>query len=193
MAIEIIWVPGHVNVEGNEKADEAAKEAARSEGNGMIARSIHQPLKSARSLCILKEIMEEWEESWQSQAPNRDSKLLRRITKDPNIPRGKKLYNNIALSKHHTALLSRLHTGHCSLNVYLHRFGHAESPLCECNNGAIETVEHFLLHCPRFDKQRMQLVREVGVCGMRIEMLLGHRVMIRHTLKYVDGTRRLHF
>jgi ribonuclease HI len=56
MVIEIIWVPGHEDVEGNEKA---AKEAAKSEGNDpSILRSMHKPLKSARSQLIKQEIIE---------------------------------------------------------------------------------------------------------------------------------------
>jgi ribonuclease HI len=194
MIIEIIWVPGHEDVAGNEKADEAAKEAAKSEGNDpSIPRSSHKPLKSARSVCIKREVTDDWNESWESQAPNRDAKQLRQITKKPNVLRGKKLYNTIALSRHQTAQLARLRTGHCSLNQYLHRFGHAESPMCECGSGAIENVKHFLCHCPRYDRQRAKLVKKVGVCGMRIEKLLGRPRMIRHTLRYVEETGRLPF
>jgi ribonuclease HI len=44
MVIEIIWVSGHEGVEGNEMADEAAKEAAKSEGNDAnIRRSMPNP------------------------------------------------------------------------------------------------------------------------------------------------------
>lgn len=194
MLIEIIWVPGHENVEGNEKADEAAKEAAVSEGNDPgIPTATYKPLKSARSVNIKQEITAEWNESWQSRAPNRDAKQLRRITKKPNALRGNKLYKAIELTRHQTAQLARLRSGHCSLKQYLHRFNHAESPRCECGSGAIENVEHFLLHCPRYDRQRARLVREVGVGGMRVEKLLGRRGMIRHTLKYVDETGRFTF
>jgi hypothetical protein len=77
MAIEIIWVPGHEDVEGNEKADEADKETAKSEGNDpSIPKSTHKPLKSVRSVCIKREVTEEWNTSWQSQsqAQNHDAK-----------------------------------------------------------------------------------------------------------------------
>jgi hypothetical protein len=86
MVVEIIWVPGHEDVDGNEKVDKAAKEAAKSEGSDeTIPRSPHSPLISTRSACIKQEVAKDWNESWQFQVPNRDAKLLRRITKRSNI------------------------------------------------------------------------------------------------------------
>jgi ribonuclease HI len=67
MVIEVIWVPGHEDVDGNEKEDEAAKEAAKLEGNNPnIPTSTHKPLKSARSVCIKRDVTNDWDESWQS-------------------------------------------------------------------------------------------------------------------------------
>lgn len=174
-----------------EEADKAAKEAARSEGeDANIPRSIYKPLKSVRSVNIKREITDDWNKSWQSQTP-RDAKQLRRITSDPYTSQGSKLYNAITLTRHEAAQLARLRTGHCSLNQYLHRFGHVESPMCECGSGAIENVEHFLIHCPRYDMHRARLVRKVGVGGMWMEKLLGYQSLIPHTLEYVRETGRL--
>ena len=196
MSIEIKWVPGYEGVRGNEQADEAAKEAAKSEGNEPnISKSPNKPLKSARSMCIKRDMTNDWNASWQSQAPDRNcnAKQLRQITEKPNALHGTKLYQAVSLTRRQTAQLVRLRTVHCSLNQYLHRFGHVESPRCECGSGAIENIKHSFLHCPRYDKQHATLVREVGVCGMRTEKLLGRPRMIRHTLKYVDETGRFAF
>jgi ribonuclease HI len=198
MAVEIKWVPGHEGVKGNEEADEAAKEAAKSEGIGVrITKSTQKPLKSARLVCIKRELTDVWNKTWQAnpQSPHRhdSSQHLRGITRKPNALRGAKLYKAVTLTRHQASQLAQLRTGHCSVNQYLHRFGHVESPLCECGSGATETVKHFLLNCPRYDKQRARLLKEVGICGMRMDTLLGRPGMIHHTLKYVKETKRFPF
>jgi hypothetical protein len=81
----------------------------------------------------------------------------------------------------------------CSLNLYLHRFSYEESPYCECGSGAIENVQHCLLHCPKYERQRAKLVKTDGLGGMRIEKLLGYPKMITNTLKYVKETKRFSF
>jgi hypothetical protein len=75
----------------------------------------------------------------------------------------------------------------------LHRSGHVDSPLCDCGNGASETVRHFLLLCRRYDEQRAHLTRRVGVGGMEVEKLLGYREMVGYTIDYVLETGRFDF
>ena len=124
---------------------------------------------------------------------NPNSKQLLHIIKKPNTLRSNKLYNAVDLTRQQMAQLTRLRSGHCSLNEYLHRFGHAESQRCDCGSGASENIEHFLLYCPQYDRQRARLSRKVGIGEMRLEKLLGRLRMIQDTLKYVDETKRLPF
>ena len=106
--------------------------------------------------------------------------------------RDSKLYENVS-KRHDVAQLARLRTGHCSLNQYLHRFNHSDTPYCDCDNKTIETVQHYLLQCPRYDRQRASLVKKAGVGGMWVEKLLGYPKLVNHTLEYVKSTKRFNF
>ena len=79
------------------------------------------------------------------------------------------------------------------LNGERHRFGIENSPLCSCESGAIETVDHYLTNCPKYDQQRSKLMRGVGVGGMWIDKLLGDINLVKHTLEYVRDTQRFDF
>jgi len=187
--ISLVWVPGHMDIVGNEEADKAAKEAARSRGtNGMIL--IYKTMKLARNQIIKHAAKKEWKIEWENG--RNTAKHLRHITTKTKAQNSHKIYNGIT-KRFEIALLSRLRTGHCSLNQYLHRFHHEESPECSCGSGAIETVEHFLIHCPKYDKERSKLIKNVGVGGMWIEKLLGYPKFIKLTLDYVKETGRFVF
>jgi hypothetical protein len=50
-------------------------------------------------------------------------------------------------------------------------------------------VEHYLLECRRYVKQRSTLRKEVGIGGMRVDKLLGEPKTIKHTMEYVATTK----
>jgi len=45
--------------------------------------------------------------------------------------------------------------------------------MCECDSEVIETVDHYLINCPKYDRQRHKLIKNVGIGGMWVEKLLG--------------------
>ena len=53
--------------------------------------------------------------------------------------------------------LTRLRLGHTRLNAHLHRLRLVPDPHCPWCRTVEETIEHFLLHCPRFPSQRVLL------------------------------------
>ena len=105
----------------------------------------------------------------------------------PSTITGLKLYEK--LKRKQVVLLSRLRTGHCHLNQYLHRFNIIETPECECG-GEKETVEHYLLNCELYDEERDVLRRRVGAQGMRPSILLGDSQTIQDTMDYIEKTGR---
>ena len=108
-----------------------------------------------------------------------------------------------------TKLLTRLRVEFSDLRS--HKFRHnfnCSGPSCLCLTG-IEDNEHFLLHCPRFATQRVNLLDLVSGLSnidiMRLSskelsnlLLHGHpnftlvtnRAIVKSTIKFVKSTRR---
>jgi hypothetical protein len=113
MRVEIKWIPGHKDIEGNETVDKATKQAAKSKGEDpTIPKSTHKPLKSARSVLIQRTTTYDWNTLWKSQMHN--AKQLRRITNKPNVAYGTKLYKAIT-TRRQAAQLARLRSTYWSL------------------------------------------------------------------------------
>ena len=53
--------------------------------------------------------------------------------------------------------LTRLRIGHTRLTAHLHRLHLAPDPYCPWCRNVEETIEHFILHCPRFNSHRVLL------------------------------------
>ncbi len=178
--IHIEWVPGHKDIEGNEQADQAAKTAATSSTTPPKIR-----MKAAHNRSIQTMTKTKWETEWKTGKEN--ARRLRNMSQYPGTTTGLKLYGK--LKRKQVVLLSRLRTGHCHLNQYLHRFNIIETPECKCG-GEKETVEHYLLNCELYDEERDVLRRRVGAQGMRPSILLGDSQTIQHTMDYIEKMGR---
>ena len=167
--INITWIPGHSEIEGNEHADTEAKKAAR---NPQISQPIkYKPLKSSRIQYIQLAAKEQWAKLWNEHTPT--SKALRRYSRHKGFIVGPKLYNSLP-NRHTTATIVQLRTGHCRLNKYLHGIGARNSPYCECGYGK-ETVEHYLLECNKYKKQRRQMRLDIKKGPLTVAKLLGDK------------------
>ena len=118
--IHLEWVPGHMNIEGNEQADKAAKTAAAASNN----TSITTRLRAAQYTSIQTMTNAKWKNEWTTGRET--ARRLRSISKQPDTTTGPKLYNALQQRKHVT-WISRLRTGHCHLNEYLYRFNVIET------------------------------------------------------------------
>jgi hypothetical protein len=65
--------------------------------------------------------------------------------------------------------------------------------MCECNSEATEMVDHYLINCSKYDRQRHKLIKNVGIGGMWVEKLLGDTSRIKHRLEYIKDTKRFNF
>jgi ribonuclease HI len=186
LEFRIEWVPGHMDIAGNEKADEEAKKAAIERIAGEFP--IQHKLKSAQITKINDDINTSAKKAWNSGKTK--ARELRKMTRPQRFKTGIQLYGG--LPRKQLANLVRLRTGHCRLNSYLHRHNIIEDPKCECGRGT-ETVKHFLLLCKKYEEPRNELRKKVGWRNMRTGNLLGDPKLVKETLEYVEKTGRFNF
>lgn len=186
----IRWVPGHMDVEGNEKADRTAKRAARGHSSRrlLLPRCLRQklPLSSSKLRQLRKEYLTTQAKTLWKSSP-RFAKLDRI---DSSLPSDKFSQLIAGIPRRHAAILFQLRTGHTPLNQYLHRINRAATPLCPACEMYPETVHHYLLSCPAYERARMALFYEVGRPAKSITSLLTSKKLIRPLFRFIHSTGR---
>ena len=107
--IELCWVPGHMNVEGNEKADKVAKEAALKP-----LEDTHRAIPHTDMRAPLREaVMARWHRKW--NALDHEGRKLREIKTDV-----KQWPSSFNRNRRKETVLSRLRLGHTNItHAYL--------------------------------------------------------------------------
>ncbi|XP_037293087.1 uncharacterized protein LOC119188929 [Manduca sexta] len=143
--IKLFWVKAHVGLEGNERADVLAKDAAQ-----------HLKTRAHYDKCpvsfvkrqIRKDSIDEWSRRYADGETASVTKLF-----FPDAVEAHRVVRRIVLD----ATLTQVFTGHGGFSEYLHRFKCKESPACQCDPDVRETVPHLLLECPIFAVNRYEL------------------------------------
>ena len=146
--LDIAWVKGHMDIEGNKTVNKVAKEAARGDSSEVMslpALLAINPLPvsiSAQKQDYGALLHKRWHENWK-RSPHHA-----RISKvDPSMPSNNFWKLMIEHSRVQASLIIQLRTGHVPLNAYLHRISKSDQPLCQhCGRGD-ETVHHYLFDC----------------------------------------------
>lgn len=128
-----------------------------------------------------------WKDEW-----SKSSHYPHLSTIDPTLPSKVLMKLTGSLCKHQAGLYMQLQTGHALLNKHLFHFKCSNSPNClQCSNSTPETVHYFLFVCPRYDRERFILERDVGQKAHHTAYLLTHKNMRKHLLHYINKTTRL--
>ena len=134
------WIPSHVGIPGNDRADHLAKLAAES-------GPVNHPTSSVSSLLgdIRKTTRALWCNRWENGLNGRS---FFDVQKTPNHVRYQ------GLSRNNQVNLSRLRMQHFPSQNYLHRFNLVEDPRCLLCGGADESIHHIVFECSALSDQR---------------------------------------
>jgi ribonuclease HI len=188
--IKMTWTPGHVGINGNERADEEAKKAAGGEHSAAsnLPLLLRKPLPISRS-ATRKSYKAKTKKILESRLQR--SKQMEKIHNvDPlfNPARYEKM--TIALPRRNKSILVQLRSGHIGLAKHLHRIKKAASPICQGCKTRTETVSHYLLHCTKYRRQRLKLRQELGWKASEIRYLLTVKEALPALFRYIAATRR---
>lgn len=157
--VRFVWVPSHSGItEGNERADTLAEASLLREN---IDLSI--PLGRCECYSVCRDKLEhQWQTEWAEYRKGRHS-LLIPITKRWKLNSGRR----------DDLVLTRLRLGHCGLAIGLKLMAKHPDGLCQC----VETVQHAILSCNRYAKERRQMfvqLSDLGLSSFSMQTILGY-------------------
>ena len=146
------WVPAHCGINGNEKADTAAKEASK-RGTISNARPAICDYNSLARKRFTKSLQMQWQE-------DKSQTFLGKFKSEwQGWPWSHQKDRKIEVA------MARLRLGHSRLKSHLYRLNLEDSPNCN-HCGIPETINHFLIHCHRYYNERCILLNKLRLLGI---------------------------
>ena len=169
-SVSFCWIPSHVGIHGNERADRAANHAAQYPCSRRFPLPARDFVPAVGSFLLGK-----WQEAWSQSHGN---KLLR-------IKPGLATWLSASRrSRREEVVLCRLRTGH-TYGTHGFLIGVGSRPICtRCGDRL--SVRHVLVECPRLDAERL---RFFGLRGPQLSL----RTLLRDDSPFLDSFRLFSF
>jgi hypothetical protein len=184
------WVPGHMEIVGNEKADEVARKAAS--GSSSV-RKLPAPLRKVlpRSKSAARQEYHRKVKSAAMEVWTSSPRFERMAMIDPDLSHVKFAKLTRGISRNQASVLFQLRSGHVPLNTYLHRIKKADSPVCPGCLHHRETVMHYIMRCEAHTVVRQIMFNAAGRDARNLGLLLSTLELLPHLFRYIRATERL--
>ncbi|XP_072939881.1 uncharacterized protein [Epargyreus clarus] len=149
--LNLYWIKAHIGLEGNERADELAKDAALQ--LKVKAKYDRCPVSFVKRV-IRADSIHEWNRRYQEVTQGSTTKAF-----FPDAIKAYPILKNIKLNNK----LVQMFTGHGGFSSYLHRFKCKESPSCVCDSDVEESALHIITECPVYSTYRNDIETELNI------------------------------
>lgn len=136
--VKIAWIPSHIGIPGNEKADEAAREATKHPPS----TDLQIPYQDFQ-LYLKQAINRQWKQQWSATSTSKLHQVCPTLNKE---------YPTKHLIRRDQVLLTRLRIGHTAL-THSYILARDPPPMCVYCNSVL-TVRHILIDCPSHTDHR---------------------------------------
>ncbi|CAH2087894.1 unnamed protein product [Euphydryas editha] len=149
--ISLFWIKAHAGLEGNERADYLAREAATESKTRFDYESC--PVSFVKRSIRMRSL-----DKWNLRYREGETAGVTKVF-FPDAVAAYRIISKIEVDRFVTQVL----TGHGGFSEYLHRFKCKESPSCACDPPCSESVFHLLLDCPIHLYDRLECEMRLGL------------------------------
>ncbi|XP_076388110.1 uncharacterized protein LOC143264519 [Megachile rotundata] len=158
-SISFLWIPSHQNIEGNELADKAAKEAAQNPPSSHISI----PYTDFNSV-LRRRLWEQASEAWLKDSNRKGSHYFNTYFDSSKHP----WFHNLCIPRFVSSWVSRYRSNHYNFGVSLKKIGVDSSSNCPC--GFVDRdLNHVIWDCslPVFQQHRRVMLRKLQLHGWK--------------------------
>jgi ribonuclease HI len=152
--VTLAWVPGHHDIQGNEKADALAKLGSTTTFTG--PEPVFGVTKTQIRGCLNSWIVRQHQNHWNRVSGLRHSKSMM------TSPSKALTAEILKLTRNQIRTMTGLITGHCTLRKHLHTMGiYKDEPVCRLCDEEEETASHIIYECVALENWRTNYLEDM--------------------------------